>query len=230
MVCRTATMSWAAKACPEKWAGSLIKPHMVLGQPWTVLTGITARTMQGSMEGMKNPIERQVIMVLYLLFLFLCLSWLPFSKRCDWQVHCSFPAALSRTVKLWKKLQREWWNKYLSIWSTTALTGQLLLSRLPFVLLATNLKGASWKLKAAERHFAQLGRSPWQTQAQRNQIAWPAQNPGWHKSCMASWAPLTPLLWSFSIHTTASTGWEQEHHRVPVFRSKPPSTFVYQRN
>lgn len=58
-----------------------------------------------------------------------------------------------------KKLQKEWWNKHPSIWSTTALTWQLLLSRLFFILLATNIKEASWKLKAAER-LCTAGKEP----------------------------------------------------------------------
>lgn len=70
-----------------------------------------------------------------------------------------------------KKLQRELWNKYSSIWSTTALTWQLLLSKLLFILLAMNIKEASWKLQAAERDFEQLERSPWQTQSQGSQRA-----------------------------------------------------------
>lgn len=112
-----------------------------------------------------------------------------------------------------KKLQRELWNKYFPIWSTTALTWQLLLSRLLFILLAMNIKEASWKLKAAERDFAQLERSPWQTQAQGNQRAMTAQKSGWYMSCTA--LPI-PLLWSFSICTTTTAEKEQECHRVPL--------------
>ena len=48
--------------------GNLVKPHIVLGQPLNTLAGIMAGTRQGSMGGMKNPTETQLIMLLYLLF------------------------------------------------------------------------------------------------------------------------------------------------------------------
>lgn len=109
MVGSTAAIFWAAETCPEEWAAAgrnLVKLHMVLGQPLTMLAGITAGTRRGNMGSMKNPTETQVIMLLYLLFYFLSCSWLPFSKRCDWQEHFSFPTALSRTVKWWKNCKK----------------------------------------------------------------------------------------------------------------------------
>lgn len=166
-----------------------------------MLAGIMAGTGWGSMGGIKkkkkkshwNPADYVALpsfsLSLSLLITLQQTLWLAGTLQlscCPIQDH-----------EIVKKLQREWWNKYVSIWSTTALTWQLLLSRFLFVLLATNIKEASWKLKATERDFAQLGRSPWQTQSQGNRTAVVTQKPGWHKSFAASWAPLIPLLWCF---------------------------------
>lgn len=172
--------------CPS---GNSVKPHAFLGQ--TVLSGIMAGIREYRRHEKPHWNLADLVALssfsppLFLLIALQQMLWLTGTH----QLSC-YPTQDREIVK---KLQRELGNKYSSIWSTTALTWQLLLSKLLFILLAMNIKEveASWKLKAAERDFAQLERSPWQTQSQGNQRAMVAQKSVWNMSCTDS--PSNPI-------------------------------------
>jgi len=126
----------------------------------------------------------------FIFFHTLCCSWLPFSRCCEWQVPSDSPAALSRTIKLWKNCKEN--NVIIPFYLIDHGSHMTAAASRPlFVLLATNIKEASWKSK----RFCTAGKETTANTTPANQRVIPAQ-----RKWLVLLGPPTPLHCSFSIH------------------------------